>query len=132
MIQVKRAYEPPGPDDGVRYLVDRLWPRGVQKITMRLDGWLKEVAPTDDLRRWFGHDPAKWSEFRRRYFAQLDARPQTWQPILQTARKGDVTLLFSAKDTAHNNAVALMEYLNERMSSEPAAARRRSLVEAGR
>jgi uncharacterized protein YeaO (DUF488 family) len=132
MIEVKRAYDPAGENDGLRYLVDRLWPRGLKKETLRLDGWLKEVAPSGDLRRWFAHDPTKWREFRRRYFAELDALPQAWRPILQNARRGKVTLLFSAKDTARNNAVALMEYLNRQLRIAPAAPRRQTLVGAGR
>jgi uncharacterized protein YeaO (DUF488 family) len=92
-------------------LVDRLWPRGVKKQSLRLAGWLKEVAPSDALRKWFAHDPAKWQEFQRRYFAQLEENPKGWQPILRAAREGRVTLLFSAKDTEHNNAVALQTFL---------------------
>jgi len=111
MIKVKRVYEPPAPDDGKRFLVDRLWPRGVKKEALRLDGWLKDVAPSDGLRKWFGHDPAKWDEFRRRYFAELEAKPEAWEPLLEAARAGDVTLLFSARDEAHNNAVALKAFL---------------------
>lgn len=111
MIRVKRVYEPHEPDDGKRFLVERLWPRGVRKEALALDGWLKDVAPSDALRRWFGHDPARWGEFRRRYTAELDARPAAWQPLLEAAEDGPVTLLFSARDTEHNNAVALRAYL---------------------
>ena len=113
MIQVKRAYEPAAKSDGKRFLVDRLWPRGVTKESLRLEAWLKDVAPSDDLRRWFGHQPAKWDEFRRRYFAELDARPEAWQPIFESARRGNVTLLYGARDVEHNNAVALKEYLEK-------------------
>jgi uncharacterized protein YeaO (DUF488 family) len=113
MVRIQRTYDPPQPDGGARFLVDRLWPRGVKKEALRLDGWLKDVAPSDDLRRWFGHDPDKWQEFRRRYFAELDGKPTAWQPILDAARRGNVTLLYSAKDTAHNNAVALRAYLEK-------------------
>lgn len=115
MIRVKRVYDPPEPDDGRRFLVERLWPRGVRKEQMQMDGWLKDVAPSEDLRRWFGHDPAKWEEFQHRYFAELDARPETWQPLLEAVRTGNVTLLFSARDVEHNNAVALKRYLTKRM-----------------
>ena len=110
-IRVKRVYEPPAPDDGKRFLVDRLWPRGLRKEALRLDGWLKELAPSDELRRWFGHDPAKWEEFRRRYFLELQARPEAWRPLRKAAREGTVTLLFSARDGEHNNAVALKSFL---------------------
>jgi len=115
MIRVKRAYDPPAPEDGKRFLVDRLWPRGVKKEALKLDGWLKDVAPSDALRRWFGHDPAKWEEFQRRYFAELEAKPESWRPLLEAARAGNVTLLFSARDEAHNNAVALKAFLEVRL-----------------
>jgi uncharacterized protein YeaO (DUF488 family) len=85
----------------------------VTKEALRIEGWLKDVAPSDDLRKWFGHEPAKWDEFRRRYFAELDAKPEAWQPILKAARRGNVTLLYSARDTEHNNSVALKEYLEK-------------------
>jgi uncharacterized protein YeaO (DUF488 family) len=113
-IRVKRAYEPASSKDGARFLVDRLWPRGLTKTDLKLDGWLKEAAPSDGLRRWFSHDPEKWVEFRRRYSAELDGKPETWQPILEAARKGPITLLFGAKDRAHNNAVALKSYLESK------------------
>lgn len=111
MIQLKRAYEDAAPQDGVRFLVERLWPRGVKKADLRLDDWLKEVAPSDHLRRWFAHDPEKWDEFQRRYFAELDAQPDVLQPIRTAMRHGRVTLVYSAHDTEHNNAVALKEYI---------------------
>jgi uncharacterized protein YeaO (DUF488 family) len=114
MIKLQRTYDKPQPDGSPRFLVDRLWPRGIKKEDLPLDGWLKDVAPSDDLRHWFGHDPDKWDEFRRRYFAELNDKPAAWQPILDAARQGDVTLLYSAKDTAHNNAVALKAYLEKR------------------
>lgn len=111
MIRVKRAYEKPAEGDGARFLVDRLWPRGVSKAALALDDWLKDVAPSDALRRWFGHDPAKWDEFVRRYHAELDAHPEAWQPLADAARRGEVTLVFGARDVAHNDAVALRGYL---------------------
>jgi uncharacterized protein YeaO (DUF488 family) len=114
MIRLKRVYDVPEPGDGVRLLVERLWPRGMKKEALRLDGWPKDVAPSDALRRWFAHDPARWEEFQRRYRAELDAHPEVWQPILEAARQGDVTLLFSARDTQHNNAVALKAYLEDK------------------
>lgn len=114
MIRTKRIYDPPAPDDGTRFLVERLWPRGKTKEDVPIAAWLKEVAPSDALRRWFGHDPARWEEFQRRYFAELDEKPEAWQPILEAARRGNVTLLYSARDSEHNNAVALKLYLDQR------------------
>ncbi len=115
IIQTKRVYEPAGPHDGIRYLVERLWPRGMKKEALKMDGWLKEVAPSDELRRWFSHDPAKWAEFQRRYSAELNQRREAWEPIVQAARRGTVTLLYSAHDEEHNNAVALKKYLGRRL-----------------
>lgn len=111
MFKLKRAYDEAEPADGARYLVDGLWPRGVAKASLKLDDWLKEVAPSDSLRHWFNHDPEKWYEFRKRYFAELDAKPDAWLPLVQAAHKSVVTLIYSAHDTQHNNAVALAEYL---------------------
>jgi uncharacterized protein YeaO (DUF488 family) len=122
-IRVKRAYEPPG-EDGVRYLVERLWPRGMKKAALRLDAWLKDVAPSDGLRRWFSHDPAKWQEFRQRYFRELNANAETWEPILKAGRQGLVTLLYSARDTEHNSAVALKEFLDAKLGTRRGAARK--------
>ncbi|MBI4400854.1 MAG: DUF488 family protein [Nitrospirae bacterium] len=115
MIQVKRVYEPTTTDDGARFLVDRLWPRGVKRNALHLDGWLNDVAPSDGLRRWFAHDPKKWEEFRRRYSAELDRMPETWRALLDAARAGTVTLLFGARDSQHNNAVALKGYLDVKL-----------------
>lgn len=115
MIKVKRIYDMPEPDDGERFLVDRLWPRGVKKESLRLDAWIKEVAPSDSLRRWFGHEPKRWEGFRQRYFAELDGMPEVWEPLLKAARKGDITLLFSARDTERNNAVVLKGYLEDKL-----------------
>jgi uncharacterized protein YeaO (DUF488 family) len=111
MIKVKRAYDSPEPGDGTRFLVDRLWPRGVRKEDLKIDGWLKEAAPSDDLRKWFGHDPDRWQEFTQRYFLELDDLPAALEPIRKAAQQGDVTLVYSARDTEHNQAVALKEYL---------------------
>lgn len=116
MIKTKRVYESADSADGTRILVERLWPRGMRKEDLTIDSWVKGVAPSTDLRRWFGHDPAKWEAFRKRYFAELDAHPAAWQPLLEAARKGDVTLLYSARDTEHNNAAALKEYLNTHLA----------------
>ena len=111
MVRVKRAYDGSATSDGRRVLVDRVWPRGLSKDELRLDEWIKEIAPSTALRQWFGHDPAKWDEFRRRYARELDAHPEAWRPIRAAARKGTVTLVYGARDAEHNNAVALKEYL---------------------
>lgn len=110
----KRVYEPPAHGDGARFLVERLWPRGLKKEALHAQAWLKEVAPSAALRRWFAHDPAKWEEFERRYFAELAERPDALEPLVEAARRGRVTLLFSARDETHNNAVALRAYLEGR------------------
>ena len=117
MIRVKRVYEPHDLDDGSRFLVDRLWPRGMKKENLQMDAWLKELAPSDELRRWFGHDPAKWEEFCCRYSSELEANSESWHPLLNMARKQDITLLFSAHDLEHNNAVALRSFLNTKLES---------------
>jgi uncharacterized protein YeaO (DUF488 family) len=111
MIKLKRAYDPASRDDGVRYLVERLWPRGIKKAELQLDGWLKDAAPSPELRKWFGHDPEKWPRFRQRYFSELKARQQSLEPLLRAAHRGPVTLIFSSHDTEHNAAVALRDYL---------------------
>lgn len=115
MIQLKRAYDPPSADDGARYLVDRLWPRGVRKDALEIEGWLKDVAPSTELRTWFGHDPEKWREFQQRYRKELDDNADVWQPLLDAARDGTVTLVYSAKDTEHNDAVVLKALLEEHL-----------------
>ena len=115
MIFVKRIYAPSNKGDGARFLVDRLWPRGIGKDAVPANRWLKEVAPSEGLRRWFAHDPAKWGEFRRRYAKELDAKPDTWAPLLHAATQGTVTLLFAAKNETANNAAALKEYLDARL-----------------
>jgi uncharacterized protein YeaO (DUF488 family) len=117
MIQVKRVYEPVAKRDGKRFLVDRLWPRGVKKEALSLKGWLKDLAPSAGLRKWFNHDPTRWNEFRRRYFAELDGKAEALRPLVTAARRGKVTLLFGARDNERNNAVALKAYL-ERKSVE--------------
>jgi len=114
MITLKRAYDQASPADGARFLVERLWPRGISKSRLRLDGWLKDAGPTTELRKWFGHDPNKWDRFRERYFRELEARPEAWQPILKASREGNVTLVYSSHDEEHNNAVALQQYLKKR------------------
>lgn len=117
MIFVKRVYDPAEKSDGPRFLVDHLWPRGMKKEAAKVDGWLKAVSPSDKVRTWFGHDPEKWRGFQLRYFAELDKKPESWQPLLQAAREGDLTLVFSAHDTQHNNAVALRMYLIKRLKN---------------
>ena len=118
VIRIKRVFEPAAAQDGRRFLVDRLWPRGVKEEALRLDGWLKDAAPSDLLRRWFKHDPAKWPQFRRRYFAELDEHPEVVQPILDAVAGGAVTLLFGASDRDHNNAVALGRVPSAQTSKE--------------
>ena len=111
VVKLKRVYDPVSRTDGRRFLVERLWPRGLSKERLHLTSWLKEAGPSTELRKWFNHDPMKWSQFRRRYFRELDARPESWRPILAAARRGIVTLVYSSHDEEHNNAVALQEYL---------------------
>jgi len=114
MIKLKRAYQPAKKDDGFRVLVDRLWPRGVSKRTARIDLWLKEIAPSAELRKWFGHDPSKWTEFRNRYFRELEENHDALAELEKVVRKGPVTLVFGARDEVQNDAVALKEYLESR------------------
>lgn len=113
-IHVKRAYAPATQRDGTRYLVDRLWPRGVKKDALSIEAWLKELAPTTELRKWFGHDPARWAEFKKRYFKELARQEDLWGPLRSAARKRTVTLVYSARDEEHNQAVALREFLESR------------------
>jgi uncharacterized protein YeaO (DUF488 family) len=110
-IKLKRAYEPHNAGDGTRILVDRLWPRGIKKEDAAIDLWAKEIAPSAGLRKWFGHDPARWQEFRRRYAEELAQHPDELAKLRRMAREGPVTLVFSAHDETHNNAVALRELL---------------------
>lgn len=118
MISVHRVYDPPEKKDGVRFLVERLWPRGVKKESLKFDDWLKDAAPSSALRKWFNHDPDKWTEFQRRYRAELDERPEAWQPIVEAAKKNDVILLFSSRDTEHNNVIALKHYLERKLAKD--------------
>jgi uncharacterized protein YeaO (DUF488 family) len=115
-IAIKRAYDAPAKGDGLRFLVDRLWPRGVKKEKLHLDGWLKTAAPSDDLRKWFNHDTARWSEFQKRYFAELQEQPDSLKPVADALNAGrHVTLVFGASDTEHNNAIALKAYLDKKL-----------------
>lgn len=116
MIRIKRTYEPPARGDGRRILVERLWPRGMKKDALDADAWLKEVAPSTELRKWFDHRLERWEEFRRRYRRELGANKAAWEPILDAERRGTVTLLYSAHDVLHNGAVVLRDYLMKRQA----------------
>lgn len=111
MIHTKRVYEAAAKEDGARFLVERLWPRGIKKEALHLEAWIKDAAPSQSLRQWFNHDPAKWEEFERRYRAELEADPRHWQPLGEAAQRGPITLLYSAHDTEHNSALVLQAYL---------------------
>jgi uncharacterized protein YeaO (DUF488 family) len=116
VITLARVYDHASAGGRPRFLVERLWPRGVRRADLQLDDWVKDVGPSTELRRWFGHEPEKWDEFRRRYFAELDSRPEAWEPLRDAADAGDITLLYSSHDAEHNNAVALREYLTARLA----------------
>ena len=122
-IQIRRAYDPPGRGDGYRVLVDRVWPRGVTKDELELDEWRKEIAPSTRLRQWFGHDPERWKGFQERYFVELEKRPDAIQDLVKRARHGRVTLVYGARDTDHNQAVALSAYLRARAAGRRPRAR---------
>src|SRR5256714_15352580 len=126
-VSIKRAYDPPDDADGVRLLVDRLWPRGVSKAAARIDHWLKDLAPSDGLRKWFGHDPARWDVFKARYFKELNGHAEARSELRKLARTGRVTLVYAAKDPEHNNAAALKEFLGR-----PPSRRRSSATRATR
>jgi uncharacterized protein YeaO (DUF488 family) len=111
MVRIKRVYDDPKRGDGARILVDRIWPRGLSKDKARVDRWLKEIAPSTRLRKWFGHDPEKWTEFKRKYFNELDAKEDLVRWIVEKSKEKRVTLLYGAKDEKNNNAVALKEYI---------------------
>jgi uncharacterized protein YeaO (DUF488 family) len=128
VIALQRAYDPAKKSAGPRFLVDHLWPRGLKKEALQVQSWVKAVSPSDELRNWFGHDPAKWREFQRRYAAELDRKPETWQPLLQAAQAGDITLVYGARDTEHNNAVALKAYLEKKMAAKKRAHRGKALA----
>jgi len=115
-IQLKRVYEPHSAQDGTRFLVERLWPRGVTKAALADAQWMRDAAPSAELRKWFNHDPQRWNEFRRRYFAELRRHKDVLSPILEAAHKGTVTLLYSSHDMEHNNAVALREFLERSLN----------------
>jgi len=115
MIRIRRAYSAPLPGEGICYLVDRYWPRGITKESLGARAWLRQAAPSAELCRWFGHEVEKWVEFQRRYAAELDGNPDAWQPLLEAARRGTITLLFGAREEEHNNAAVLKSYLEEKL-----------------
>jgi uncharacterized protein YeaO (DUF488 family) len=118
MIKIKRIYDAPSDDDGSRILVDRLWPRGLSKERAKVDLWLKEIAPSNELRKWYAHDPEKWAEFRKKYFKDLDMKKELINQIVRKMKEGDVTLLYSSKEEKINNAAALKEYIIEYGTTE--------------
>lgn len=118
-IRLKRAYEPPANDDGSRVLIDRLWPRGLTKDKAAIDRWLRDIAPSTELRRWFGHDPARWHEFQHRYAAELKHRLDLLDELVDMARQGTLTLVFGARDEEHNDAVVLRKLLLEHSRESP-------------
>jgi uncharacterized protein YeaO (DUF488 family) len=118
-VRLKRAYEPPEKTDGARILVDRLWPRGVSKEEAKLDEWIKEIAPSTELRTWFGHDPRRWDEFRERYREELAEHSETLKDLRRRAREGPITLVYSARDEIHNDAVVLRNVILGRAEKEP-------------
>src|SRR2546426_5150016 len=130
MIKLKRAYDSASNDDGIRFLVERLWPRGVKKSALRIDAWLKELGPSTSLRKWFGHDPRRWEEFRHRYFHELEKKAEACKPIQRDAEHGRVTLVYSSHDTEHNNAVALRDFLEAKSNKGRTAKRNRHLEAA--
>lgn len=117
-IRLKRTHDAPAAADGTRVLVDRVWPRGIKKEALKHDHWLKDLAPSTELRKWFGHDPAKWRDFRAAYWRELEDRPEAVGPLLEMCRHGTVTLLFAARDRDHNQAVVLRDYLLARLEEE--------------
>jgi uncharacterized protein YeaO (DUF488 family) len=124
MIRIKRTYDAPARGDGRRILVERLWPRGMKKEALEADEWRKDVAPSTELRKWFGHRLERWEEFRARYREELDGNPEAWAPILQAAGRGNVTLLYSARDVLHNGAQVLLDYLLDRQAPTHRARKR--------
>lgn len=114
-IRLKRAYDEPEESDGYRILVDRIWPRGVSKEELQLDEWMKEVAPSDELRKWFDHDPEKFDEFRKRYYQELDSNSESVSQLATMARDQDITLIYGAKDREYNQAIVLKEYLKKKI-----------------
>lgn len=126
MIRIKRTYDLPARGDGRRILVERLWPRGMKKEALAVDAWMKDVAPSTELRKWFDHRVERWEEFRRRYRHELNANADAWKPILEAGENGPITLLYSAHDTLHNGAIVLRDYLAARQAKRPARRRARA------
>lgn len=122
MITLQRAYDVSSCSGSKCFLVERLWPRGVKKENLQIDEWKQDVAPSPKLRRWFRHDPAKWEEFRHRYFAELDSNPKAWKVLIETAQHSDIVLVYSSHDAIHNNAVALKQYLETKLAMGTRAA----------
>jgi uncharacterized protein YeaO (DUF488 family) len=116
-IKIKRAYESASRADGQRFLVDRVWPRGVNRDEMDIEDWLKDVAPSTELRKWFGHDPQRWNDFQRRYRQELASNQAALEPLLDAARRGDVTLVYGARDEQHNQAMVLKQFLEEQLAT---------------
>ncbi len=113
-IAIKRIYETPSKEDGKRILIDRLWPRGLTKEKAKIDLWLKEISPSTTLRKWFGHDVAKWAEFKKRYIAEIKNNTESLNQLVEQIKKGKVTLIYGAKDEEHNDAVVLKLYLEKK------------------
>jgi len=118
IVRAKRVYEPYDPGDGTRVLVERLWPRGFTRERLRADSWLRDIAPTAELRTWYAHDVTKWPEFVKRYTAELDTQPDAVESLVKIARHGPLTLLFAAKDPDHSSAIVLLNYLNKRLAAK--------------
>lgn len=114
MIKIKRVYDDPEDDDGKRYLIDRLWPRGMKKEDLKMNGWIKEIAPSTDLRKWFHHDKQNWGEFTHAYQSELE-RNEAWKLLAEEAKNGNVTLLYAARDREHNHAIVLKDFLDDRI-----------------
>jgi uncharacterized protein YeaO (DUF488 family) len=114
MVKIKRVYDEASPDDGSRILIDRLWPRGIKKDEAKIDEWIKDIAPSNELRKWFAHDPSKWQEFRKRYMEELKDQSNLVEILINRAKRGNITLIFSARDTEYNNAVVLSELISKR------------------
>lgn len=125
MIRIKRAYEKPDPADGLRILVDRLWPRGLAKESAKINHWLKDIAPSHDLRKWFGHDPEKWPDFKNRYFEELKPKHQLVKELIVSSEREAITLVYGAKNDKFNNAIALKEFMEMSLSDDSVVKKRR-------
>lgn len=117
-INLKRVYDPASTDDGIRILVDRLWPRGLKKTDLILDAWLKDVSPSPALRKWYSHDPEKWTEFQKEYIAELEDNPEAWKPIMKALEHSTVTLIYAAHDVEHSHALCLKNYLHSKLKAK--------------